>query len=214
MDAGKLLPNFSTFIQAGAALSEVKMCELRDNVGDNISHKNEFYCELTALYWIWKNENLTDYVGFNFYSRVFNFDEKQLSYILSSGIDAIVPEAVILSPLRLLPKIQPRNNEMIEDFLERAIAKTDSSYLNTFKTLGKEGVILPSNIFILRRDIFCNYCQFVFAVLEEYENLLSEFGKTIPPRHIGYMCEQLQSIWFLKHSSELNILFAPRRFLI
>ena len=27
---------------------------LIDNVGDNISNENPFYCELTAQYWAWK----------------------------------------------------------------------------------------------------------------------------------------------------------------
>ena len=30
----------------------------KDNTGDNISSKNSMYCELTGLYWAWKNLEL------------------------------------------------------------------------------------------------------------------------------------------------------------
>ena len=48
----------------------------KDNEGDNISLKNPRYCELTGIYWAWKNLEC-DYIGLVHYRRYFGGKEKR-----------------------------------------------------------------------------------------------------------------------------------------
>lgn len=45
----------------------------RDDTGDNISLKNSSYCELTGMYWAWKNLRGVDVIGLCHYRRYFDF---------------------------------------------------------------------------------------------------------------------------------------------
>lgn len=47
-----------------------------DDTGDNISFKNPYYSELTAVYWAWKNLD-ADYIGLVHYRRYFSYKRKK-----------------------------------------------------------------------------------------------------------------------------------------
>ena len=63
-----------TPIQVGAKCASVRLPMLHDDEGENLSGKNDKFCELTAQYWAWKHCD-ADYVGFMHYRRHFAFKE-------------------------------------------------------------------------------------------------------------------------------------------
>ena len=57
-------------LHVGKAGKDLELGFQGDNTGENISEKNATYCELTGLYWAWKNLN-ADYIGLAHYRRHF-----------------------------------------------------------------------------------------------------------------------------------------------
>ena len=123
---------------------------VRDNTGDNIAEKNKNFCELTALYWMWKNDSTSEFIGLNHYRRYFDFKEqrKRLLYshtILPSQLNqytnpkdfqGMVDETTIILPKPLsLGKLsifeQYQRDHLIQD-LDVVIDIIKSNYSGTF----------------------------------------------------------------------------------
>lgn len=95
------LASYETEIQAGAALTGTVLSPgiLTDDTGDNISVKNKQYCELTALYWIWKHAK-EEIVGLEHYRRHFILPPNWMKIMQDNEIDVILPV-----PLYVLPNL-------------------------------------------------------------------------------------------------------------
>jgi hypothetical protein len=60
-------------VHVGKKTSSISTSIVGDDTGDNISEKNDQYCELTAIYWAFKNLSEFEYIGLYHYRRFLTF---------------------------------------------------------------------------------------------------------------------------------------------
>lgn len=198
-------------IQVGTALTEQRICEICDNVGDNISEKNRRFCELTALYWIWKNDR-SDYVGLGHYRRHFELNERQLRQIAGSDIDV-----VLTIPIMDDPDVHTvyRRDHVGEDWdvMVDAVREMHPEYLQAVEEMGRGRFYYAYNMFIMRRGILENYCEWLFPILAYCEMHCREKEDIYQNRYIGFLAEHLMSAYFTYHENEYKIVHARKHFI-
>ncbi len=197
---------YTETIQVGADLTDQIIAKIKDNTGINISVRNKDYCEMSAVYWAWKNDADSDYIGFCHYRRRFVIDESIINYIMNHQYEAVYT----------IPKLT--DGGMREEFVERnyfltpevwkltgeVIEKLFPEYSDAWKEFGKSFFLLSCNMFIMRRDIFNHYCSWVFAVLKEVDEYYLLQGIQCDNRYLGYISECLNTVYVMKHKNTLK----------
>lgn len=202
--------SWETPVQVGAALTDQRICETSDDTGENISHKNRQYCELTALYWIWKNDR-SDYVGLGHYRRHFEMNEEMLRQLAGSDIDVVLTIPILDVPD--VRSVYQRDHVGKDwDMLLEAVKALEPDYLETFRELEEGQFYYAYNMFIMRRPILESYCKWLFPLLAYCEAHGGGHGDRYQSRYIGFLAEHLMSVYFLYHRKEYKMVHARKHF--
>ena len=213
------LPKLQGYIplQVGAALHD-DLGYLKDSNGDNISDKNPNYCELTGLYYVWKNEK-ADIVGLSHYRRYFfkNPFKTKLNDVLKvndinklmNKYDAILPKKIFLEGLTVKEHYDKYHH--LEDLLKcgEIIKEKFNDYYDSFNKVLEQKEIYAYNMFIMQKKDFDNYMEWLFAILFELEKNVDiskydDYNKRI----YGFLSERLFNVWILKQNyniKEVNV---------
>ncbi len=196
---------------------EIDSYYLRDDVDDNISEKNDSYCELTGLYWIWKNIKVEN-MGMVHYRRYFvKFNSLNVlcrgKYLVSRKKNAytVLEDAEIeeiLENVDIIVKESPRRMETVwegfssvfgDKYCENVrdiVFSKYPEYKDVFEKCMREKTHFNCNMFVGKKVIIDRYCEWLFDILDEVDKKhIKETGDRYHNREIGYIGEMLFKVW-------------------
>ena len=185
-----------------------------DNEGENISAKNPYFCELTGLYWMWKNVD-ADYKGLVHYRRHLTCKKKipkdiegrVMCAITNNEVDKILATTDIILPKKRKYYIENlydhyKHTSYIEtlDETRKIIAEFEQDYLEEFDKLHKRTSAHMFNICIMKKELFDKYCEWIFSILFELEKRIDyKRYDSFHARFFGRISELLLDVWINKN---------------
>ena len=186
----------------------------KDNSGENISEKNPYFCELTGLYWAWKNLS-ADYVGLVHYRRHFSVNKK-IPKSESEKFKILLTEEQASEKLEkvdvILPKLRKYYIENLYSHYEhtmyiepldetrKIIEEKYPEYIEEFDKLHKRTSAHMFNMFVMKKEILNEYCTWLFDILFELEKRTdpSKYD-SFHARFYGRVSELLLDVWINKN---------------
>lgn len=165
---------YVTPLQVGSENSSFDICKLKDNTGENISHLNSMYGEVTGIYWIWKNylDKGHKYVGQTTYRRPFMLDDdfsiddvfEKFHYDIIIGSNKIY-----LTPFTMYGNYKLWHNGDDIDIVAGIIKEKYPEYSDTMNEVMTGNYVYNANGFIMKSADYGKYCSFLFDILFEWQ---------------------------------------------
>ena len=191
---------------------------LGDDTGDNISAKNANYCELTGLYWAWKNLKC-DYIGLCHYRRYFahavsgsDMEKKKLAILQRTDYEKLLKQYDVILPKQrnyfietVRSQYEHAHNKNDLALTEQIVAELYPEYSEAFcKVMGGTKLHI-FNMFVMKKEKFDEYCQWLFTILFELEKRIdiSSYSQ-YEARVFGFLSERLLNVWLEKQKLKVK----------
>lgn len=169
----------------------------------NIDFLNPWYCELTGLYYLWRNCK-DDIVGLEHYRRHFVNDKNEL--LSEAEITRLLATNDVICRKHVFEKngngftwwrASYRANAVFNKFLNN-LDELDRNFITYF--LEHTSHFVQCNMFICRKEIIDEYCTWLFSELAK----LSKNDFIRVPRIIGYIAEYVFGAWLLMYHYKID----------
>lgn len=192
---------------------------VKDNTGDNISILNPSFCELTGLYWAWKNLNAA-YIGLAHYRRHFGYKKSKdlfQSVLTYEQIKPYLGKVKVFTPNKRKYYIESlydhyKHTHYIEQLDETRdiISKLYPDYIGSFDKVVKRTYGYMFNMMIMQKDLLDEYCQWLFNILFELKDRMEGNEKmqnlsVFQSRFYGRISEIIFNVW-LERQMETGLL--------
>ena len=219
-------------LQVGKAIAKVDLGIQGDNTGDNISAKNGSYCEMTGMYWAWKNLKDVDVIGLCHYRRYFDF-YGQCRWMRNCDVfpTSKFAELNLDIPEKILSRIQkgtavvamPKHHmsslaldycyaHLSDDMrtLQQVVCDTQPEHVRRtyYDVMYNNNSLIHYNMFLMTWSDFDAYCHWIFPLLAEVEARtdISSYNP-VQARIYGYMAERLFNVWL--YAEHMHLIKRP-----
>ncbi len=198
-----------------------------DNSGTHISDRNPTFCELTALYWAWKNDQTSDLIGLMHYRRLLDLTGQMPGGAVERTPERLnIPEWLADAESWIAREaadwdiIVPRLHEMgrtVEanyaaghhaedyDLVREIITRDHPEYLPSFEAVSAAHKVRLGNMMLMTRPVLDRYCTWLFDILFKVEATDIARRRYSPhqARYIGFLAERLLTV-FVHHEMARN----------
>lgn len=187
----------------------------RDDTADNISEKNATFCELTGHYWLWKNLRADAYGLCHYrrhFARALPFGSKKQQVIGYSELERLLGKYDVILPKKRCYYIETNYSQYVhahhaEDLeaTRQILSERCPEYLPHWDRSMQQRSGHRFNMFVMRKEHFHAYSEWLFPILFELEKRLDISGYSVYDQRVfGFVAERLLDVWLMNQTLKVK----------